>query len=123
MKKILKTLSYKLQLFDFTWSLPLAILGFFMWNYISVKIFNDPDLSIEWFSFAVESSLILMLFWAVVTMGAFFFMRKIFRYFNSKDAKEDFNKLPSWLKIFSYPLFCLVLLVVLLEIFKVVAQQ
>jgi hypothetical protein len=125
LKDLVKTLKYKLQLFDFVWSLPLAILGFILWGNISVNYFHDPDLSVEWVSMAVESSLILIFFTAICIGGVYFTARGLFKYFYRKDSgiKEEFQKLPSWLKVFSFPLYVFFFLVVLIVIFSIIAVK
>jgi hypothetical protein len=103
MRTILKSIKYRLQLFDGLWSVPLAFVAFTAFGYISSVYFGDPLISIEYLQQVLLASLILVFANFVVFLGINFNFRKLQKDFYSKELKHIANiELNSWQKIKLY---------------------
>ncbi len=103
MRDLLKSIKYKLQLFDGLWSIPLAFVAFTAFGYISSVYFGDPLISIEYLQQVLMAALILVFANFVVFLGINFNFRSLQKDFYSRDLKL-FSKmeLTSWQKIKLY---------------------
>jgi hypothetical protein len=103
MRDILKSIKYKLQLFDGLWSIPLAFLAFVYFGYISTVYFGDPLISIEYLQQVLLAGLILVFANFVAFLGGYFNFRGLQKYFYSQEIKvETKNKLTAWQRIKLY---------------------
>jgi hypothetical protein len=103
MKDILKSIKYRLQLFDGLWSIPLAFLVFIYFGYISTVYFGDPLISIEYLQQVLMAGLILVFANFVAFLGGYFNFRGLQKYFYSQEIKvETRNKLTAWQRIKLY---------------------
>jgi hypothetical protein len=103
MRDILKSIKYRLQLFDGLWSIPLAFLAFIYFGYISTVYFGDPLISIEYLQQVLMAGLILVFANFVAFLGGYFNFRGLQKYFYSKEIKvETKNKLTAWQRIKLY---------------------
>ena len=103
MRDILKSIKYRLQLFDGLWSIPLAFLAFIYFGYISAVYFGDPLISIEYLQQVLLAGLILVFANFVAFLGGYFNFRGLQKYFYSKEIKvETKNKLNAWQRIKLY---------------------
>ena len=103
MRTLLKSIKYKLQLFDGLWSIPLAFLAFIYFGYISTAYFGDPLISIEYLQQVLMAGLILVFANFVAFLGGYFNFRGLQKYFYSKEIKvETKNKLTAWQRIKLY---------------------
>lgn len=103
MKNLLKSIKYRLQLFDGLWSVPLAFLAFTFLGYLSSVYFGDPLISIEYIQQVAMSALILVFANFVVFLGINFNFRALQKDFYSKELKYYAKmELTSWQKIKLY---------------------
>jgi predicted membrane protein len=103
MRTLLKSIKYKLQLFDGLWSIPLAFLAFVYFGYISTVYFGDPLISIEYLQQVLLAGLILVFANFVAFLGGYFNFRGLQKYFYSQEIKvETKNKLTAWQRIKLY---------------------
>lgn len=103
MKDLLKSIKYKLQLFDGLWSIPLAFVAFTAFGYISSVYFGDPIISIEYLQQVLMAALILVFANFVVFLGINFNFRQLQKDFYSKDLKYYAKtELTTWQKIKLY---------------------
>ena len=103
MKTILKSIKYRLQLFDGLWSIPLAFVAFTAFGYISSVYFGDPLISIEYLQQVLLAALILVFANFVVFLGINFNFRKLQKDFYSKELKYYAGiELTTWQKIKLY---------------------
>lgn len=103
MRNLLKSLKYRLQLFDGLWSVPLAFVAFTYFGYISAEYFGDPIISIQYLQQVLMAALILVFANFVVFLGINFNFRQLQKDFYSKDLKYFANmELNSWQKIKLY---------------------
>jgi len=118
MKNLIKSIKYKLQLFDGLWSIPLAFVAFTAFGYISSVYFGDPLISIEYLQQVLMAALILVFANFVVFLGINFNFRQLQKDFYSKDLKYYAKtEITTWQKIKLYLLvyfgFLLSLLLIL----------
>ena len=103
MRNLLKSIKYRLQLFDGLWSVPLAFVAFTYFGYISAEYFGDPIISIQYLQQVLMAALILVFANFVVFLGINFNFRQLQKDFYSKDLKYFANmELNSWQKIKLY---------------------
>jgi len=103
MKNLIKSLKYRLQLFDGLWSVPLAFVAFTYFGYLSAEYFGDPIISIQYLQQVLMAALILVFANFVVFLGINFNFRQLQKDFYSKDLKYFANmELNSWQKIKLY---------------------
>lgn len=103
MRTLLKSIKYRLQLFDGLWSVPLAFLAFMYGGYLSVTYFGDPLISIEYLQQVLMAAMILVFANFVVFLGINFNFRALQRDFYSRDLKYYSKmELNSWQKIKLY---------------------
>lgn len=103
MKNLLKSIKYRLQLFDGLWSIPLAFVAFTVFGYISSTYFGDPLISIEYLQQVLMAGLILVFANFVVFLGINFNFRALQKDFYSKELKYYAKmELTSWQKIKLY---------------------
>ena len=103
MRTILKSIKYRLQLFDGLWSVPLAFVAFMYGGYLSVTYFGDPLISIQYLQQVLMAAMILILANFVVFLGINFNFRNLQKDFYSKELKYYANmELNSWQKIKLY---------------------
>ena len=103
MRTILKSIKYRLQLFDGLWSVPLAFVAFTYFGYLSAEYFGDPIISIQYLQQVLMAALILVFANFVVFLGINFNFRQLQKDFYSKDLKYFANmELNSWQKIKLY---------------------
>jgi hypothetical protein len=103
MRTILKSIKYRLQLFDGLWSIPLAFVAFAYFGYLSALYFGDPIISIEYIQQVAMSALILVVANFVVFLGINFNFRALQKDFYSKELKYYAKmELTSWQKIKLY---------------------
>ena len=103
MRTILKSIKYKLQLFDGLWSIPLAFVAFTYFGYVSSTYFGDPLISMEYLQQVLLASLILVFANFVVFLGINFNFRTLQKDFYSKHMKYYADmELKSWQKIKLY---------------------
>ena len=121
MKTFLKSLKYKLQFWDFLWSIPLAFIAFLGYGVLGNLIFGEGfGFYDATFTHAyVYAALLIVGANAVTQLGLYFNARRIHTFFY-KDAKKLFEDLePKWklciglgLFVFFYSLYFLSLLLV-----------
>ena len=103
MKNLIKSIKYKLQLFDGLWSIPLAFVAFTAFGYISSVYFGDPLISIEYLQQVLMAALILVFANFVVFLGINFNFRQLQKDFYSKDLKYYAKtEVTTWQKIKLY---------------------
>ena len=103
MKNVIKSLKYRLQLFDGLWSIPLAFFAFMYAGSLSLTYFGDPLISIQYLQQVMMAGLILVFANFVVFLGIRFNFRSLQRDFYSKDLKYYAKmELNSWQKIKLY---------------------
>jgi ABC-type uncharacterized transport system permease subunit len=103
MKNLIKSIKYKLQLFDGLWSIPLAFVAFTAFGYISSVYFGDPLISIEYLQQVLMAALILVFANFVVFLGINFNFRQLQKDFYSKDLKYYAKtEITTWQKIKLY---------------------
>lgn len=103
MKTLIKSLKYRLQLFDGLWSIPLAFFAFMVFGYLSAKYFGDPLISVEYLQQVLMAAMILVFANFVVFLGINFNFRKLQKDFYSKELKYYAGmELNSWQKIKLY---------------------
>ena len=103
MKDLIKSIKYKLQLFDGLWSIPLAFVAFTTFGYISSVYFGDPLISIEYLQQVLMATLILVFANFVVFLGINFNFRQLQKDFYSKDLKYYAKtEVTTWQKIKLY---------------------
>jgi len=103
MRTILKSIKYRLQLFDGLWSVPLAFVAFTAFGYISSIYFGDPLISMEYLQQVLLAGLILVFANFVAFLGGYFNFRGLQKYFYSREIKvETRNKLTAWQRIKLY---------------------
>lgn len=103
MKDLIKSIKYRLQLFDGLWSIPLAFVAFTAFGYISSVYFGDPLISIEYLQQVLMAALILVFANFVVFLGINFNFRQLQKDFYSRDLKYYSKmELNSWQKIKLY---------------------
>ena len=103
MKKLLKNVAYKFQMFDGIWSIPLAFIAFLLVGTWSMNYFGDPLISIEYLQQVMLAGLILVFANFVAFLGGYFNFRGLQRYFYSKELKaETKSTLTPWQKIKLY---------------------
>ena len=103
MKDLIKSIKYKLQLFDGVWSIPLAFVAFTAFGYISSVYFGDPLISIEYLQQVLMAALILVFANFVVFLGINFNFRQLQKDFYSKDLKYYAKtEVTTWQKIKLY---------------------
>jgi len=103
MKNLIKSLKYRLQLFDGLWSVPLAFVAFTYFGYLSAEYFGDPIISIQYLQQVLMAALILVFANFVIFLGINFNFRQLQKDFYSKDLKYFANmELNSWQKIKLY---------------------
>lgn len=103
MKNLLKSIKYRLQLFDGLWSIPLAFVAFTVFGYISSTYFGDPLISIEYLQQVLMAGLILVFANFVVFLGINFNFRALQKDFYSKELKYYAKmELTTWQKIKLY---------------------
>lgn len=103
MKTLIKSLRYRLQLFDGLWSIPLAFFAFMMFGYLSARYFGDPLISIEYLQQVLMAAMILVFANFVVFLGINFNFRQLQKDFYSKELKYYAGmELNSWQKIKLY---------------------
>jgi hypothetical protein len=97
----MKKIKFYLQLWDFVWSVPLAIFTFLLFSLFGHLIFGDGFAGYDpaFIQAAIYAGLILVIGNGVVWIGIYFNWRKIFRYHSGhwSTRKEDnhtfwFNK-------------------------------
>jgi hypothetical protein len=98
-----KSVKYRLQLFDGIWSIPLAFLAFVYGGYLSNTYFGDPLISIQYLQQVMMAAMILVFANFVVFLGINFNFRKLQQDFYSRDLRTTAkNRLSSWQKIKLY---------------------
>lgn len=103
MRNILKSVKYRLQLFDGLWSVPLAFIAFMYAGYLSSTYFGDPLISIQYLQQVLMAAMILIVANFVVFLGINFNFRNLQKDFYSKELKYYANmELNSWQKIQLY---------------------
>jgi hypothetical protein len=103
MKTLIKSLRYRLQLFDGLWSIPLAFFAFMVFGYLSARYFGDPLISIEYLQQVLMAAMILVFANFVVFLGINFNFRQLQKDFYSKELKYYAGmELNSWQKIKLY---------------------
>ena len=103
MRTILKSIKYRLQLFDGLWSIPLAFVAFTYFGYLSAEYFGDPIISIQYLQQVLMSSLILVFANFVVFLGINFNFRNLQKEFYSKELSRSAKmQLNSWQRIKLY---------------------
>jgi ABC-type uncharacterized transport system permease subunit len=103
MMNLIKSLKYRLQLFDGLWSIPLAFIVFMYAGYLSASYFGDPLISIQYLQQVLMAAMILILANFVVFLGINFNFRALQRDFYSKELKYYSKmELNSWQKIKLY---------------------
>jgi len=103
MRTILKSIKYRLQLFDGLWSVPLAFVAFTYFGYVSSTYFGDPLISMEYLQQVLLAGLILVFANFVAFLGGYFNFRGLQKYFYSREIKvETRNKLTAWQRIKLY---------------------
>jgi hypothetical protein len=103
MKALLKSIKYRLQLFDGLWSVPLAFFVFIYAGYLSSTYFGDPLISIQYLQQVLMAAMILILSNFVVFLGINFNFRTLQKDFYSKELRHYANmELTSWQKIKLY---------------------
>lgn len=103
MRNLLKSIKYRLQLFDGLWSIPLAFIAFTYFGYLSTEYFGDPIISIQYLQQVLMAALILVFANFVVFLGVNFNFRKLQKDFYSKELKHYASmELNSWQKIKLY---------------------
>jgi hypothetical protein len=103
MKKLLKNVAYKFQMFDGIWSIPLAFIAFLLVGTWSMNYFGDPLISIEYLQQVMLAGLILVFANFVAFLGGYFNFRGLQRYFYSKELKlETKTTFTPWQKIKLY---------------------
>ena len=103
MKDLIKSIKYKLQLFDGLWSIPLAFVAFTAFGYVSSVYFGDPIISIEYLQQVLMAALILVFANFVVFLGINFNFRQLQKDFYSKDLKYYAKtEVTTWQKIKLY---------------------
>jgi hypothetical protein len=103
MKDLIKSIKYRLQLFDGLWSIPLAFVAFTAFGYISSVYFGDPLISIEYLQQVLMAALILVFANFVVFLGINFNFRQLQKDFYSKELSLSAKMhLSSWQKIKLY---------------------
>jgi hypothetical protein len=119
---MLKRIKHKIQEFDWIWSIPLGVLGFFSWGLFSEYVLKDPSYSSEWFHRGILAVLLLLLFHASSQIAMIFNFRGLYKYFYSKSStiKDDFKEMPQWLKVFSPIFVWLLLLAAHILVFKMI---
>ena len=99
----LKSLRYKLQLFDGFWSIPLAFLVFAISGTVSVAYFNDAIISTEYIQYIVLAALVMVFANFVVFLGIRFNFRALQREIYNKEVKYEINTyLTTWQKVVLY---------------------
>ena len=99
MMNLIKSLKYRLQLFDGLWSIPLAFIVFMYAGYLSANYFGDPLISIQYLQQVLMAAMILILANFVVFLGINFNFRALQRDFYSKELKYYSKmELNSWQK-------------------------
>jgi hypothetical protein len=99
----LKSLRYKLQLFDGFWSIPLAFLVFAISGTVSVAYFGDALISTEYIQYIVLAAMVMVFANFVVFLGIRFNFRALQREIYNKEVKYEINTyLTTWQKVVLY---------------------
>ena len=103
MRNLLKSIKYRLQLFDGLWSIPLAFLAFMYGGYLSSAYFGDPLISIQYLQQVLMAAMILVFANFVVFLGINFNFRQLQKDFYSKELRYYAKaQLTPWQKIKLY---------------------
>ena len=103
MKDLIKSIKYRLQLFDGLWSVPLAFFAFMYAGYLSATYFGDPLISIQYLQQVLMAAMILIIANFVVFLGINFNFRTLQKDFYSKELKHSAKlALSTWQKIKLY---------------------
>lgn len=99
----LKSLRYKLELFDGFWSIPLAFLVFAISGTLSVAYFGDALISTEYIQYIILAALVMVFANFVVFLGIRFNFRALQREIYNKEVKYEINTyLTTWQKVILY---------------------
>ena len=99
----LKSLRYKLQLFDGFWSIPLAFLLFAVSGTVSVAYFGDALISTEYIQYIVLAAMVMVFANFVVFLGIRFNFRALQKEIYNKEVKYEINTyLTTWQKVVLY---------------------
>ena len=120
MREKIKSIIRKAQLWDFFWSIPLSFLIFFAYGYISENYFGDPFYSTEWIHRAFLTATILVIANGFIMGFMWFNHRGHFRNYYGKVGLES-NNIPSWIKLYTYPFFYFLMLVIFVILFKAIS--
>lgn len=103
MKALLKSIKYRLQLFDGLWSVPIAFLAFMYGGYLSATYFGDPLISIQYLQQVLMAAMILVFANFVIFLGINFNFRNLQKEFYSKELSRSAKmQLNSWQRIKLY---------------------
>ena len=89
LKKSLKHVLRKLQLFDGIWTIPLVFFLFLLAGSYSAEYFGDGLISTEYIQQVILAVLIMVIGNFVVFLGGFLNFRGLQNYFYSKHVKEE----------------------------------